>query len=146
MGVFFSIISKNVSENFIFISAIFFGDVDHYGHATGPSSEVLKTTLSKVDEAIAFLLAELDRRHIRDTVDVIIASDHGMSDISNISPPGIINISKVLSPDEFTAIMDLGSKSSIYTRNELVPKVRPATFSSVGRLFVSGAVNRVTII
>jgi len=55
---------------------LYYYEPDHTGHEHGPDSVEMKETLSKVDGYLAYLLSKLSI-----TDDLIITSDHGMTDI-----------------------------------------------------------------
>jgi predicted AlkP superfamily pyrophosphatase or phosphodiesterase len=61
-----------------------FDDVDHEGHAHGPGSPQVLQAEATVDDALARLLSGLQARGLRDRVDLIVVSDHGMAAV----PPG----------------------------------------------------------
>ncbi|XP_041372310.1 glycerophosphocholine cholinephosphodiesterase ENPP6-like isoform X3 [Gigantopelta aegis] len=104
------------------LATIYFENIDHEGHAYGPFSDAINSTLKMVDAEIAFLLAEMDRRHIRDSVDVMITSDHGMTDMSGVSPTRLINISSVLPAGDYSLVVEGGSLTSVFLSSELVPQ------------------------
>jgi len=58
---------------------LYFDRVDHDEHAWGPGSPQAMQGEAIVDEALARLFAGLDARGLRDRVDVIVVSDHGMA-------------------------------------------------------------------
>ena len=64
------------------VFGLYFEDVDHAGHDFGPGSPELKEAVEGVDTAIGKLLAGLEQRGIADKVNIIIVSDHGMSQLS----------------------------------------------------------------
>jgi predicted AlkP superfamily pyrophosphatase or phosphodiesterase len=63
---------------------LYFDEVDGKEHAYGPGSPQALQAEADVDAALARLLDGLDARGLRDRVDVIVVSDHGMARI----PPG----------------------------------------------------------
>ncbi|MCJ0825278.1 ectonucleotide pyrophosphatase/phosphodiesterase [Luteimonas sp. 50] len=63
---------------------LYFDQVDHEGHAYGPGSPQAREAMSRVDAALARLLAGLEARGLRDQVDLLLVSDHGMATM----PPG----------------------------------------------------------
>ncbi len=63
---------------------LYFDQVDHEGHAFGPGSPQVMQAEANVDDALAQLVAGLEARGLRDRVDVIVVSDHGMARV----PPG----------------------------------------------------------
>jgi predicted AlkP superfamily pyrophosphatase or phosphodiesterase len=63
---------------------LYFDEVDHEEHLSGPGSLQAMQAEADVDAALARLLAGLDARGLRGRVDVIVVSDHGMARV----PPG----------------------------------------------------------
>src|SRR5690606_5187645 len=63
---------------------LYFDEVDHDGHGHGPHSPEARAAQRRVDDALATLLQGLQARGLRDTVDIIVVSDHGMAEV----PPG----------------------------------------------------------
>ena len=64
------------------VFGLYFEDVDHAGHDFGPSSPELKEAIRSVDAAIGKLLDGLERRGIAGKVNIVIVSDHGISQLS----------------------------------------------------------------
>src|SRR5690606_10762243 len=60
---------------------LYFDKVDHDGHGHGPHSPEALAAQRKVDDALAALLDGLEARGLRDSVDIIIVSDHGMAEV-----------------------------------------------------------------
>lgn len=58
---------------------LYFDQVDHEEHLSGPGSLQAMQAEADVDTALARLVEGLDARGLRDRVDVIIVSDHGMA-------------------------------------------------------------------
>ena len=56
--------------------------VDVVGHKTGPDSPEMAAAVREADQAVARLLAGLERQGLRDRANVIIVSDHGMAEQS----------------------------------------------------------------
>ncbi|MGN6111417.1 MAG: ectonucleotide pyrophosphatase/phosphodiesterase [Luteimonas sp.] len=63
---------------------LYFDQVDSREHAYGPGSPQALQAEADVDAALARLLRGLDARGLRDRVDLIVVSDHGMARV----PPG----------------------------------------------------------
>ncbi len=61
--------------------ALYFDAVDHAGHESGPDSEPLNASLREVDDALGYLVAQLRRRGLYDTMNIVVVSDHGMADV-----------------------------------------------------------------
>ncbi len=61
---------------------LYFNRVDTAGHADGPRSSGYAKAQRLVDDALARLLAGLDTRGLRDRIDIIVVSDHGMAEVA----------------------------------------------------------------
>jgi len=70
-----------VSERPTFIS-LYFTDTDNYGHSYGPNSEQVKEAIHNLDEAFGSLMDGLESRGISRQVNIVLVSDHGMTELS----------------------------------------------------------------
>lgn len=61
---------------------LYFSDPDSAGHADGPDADSVVEALESVDTALASLVAGLESRGLYQDADVVIVSDHGMSQLS----------------------------------------------------------------
>lgn len=61
---------------------VYFSQVDSAGHSDGPDAPTVDTAVAEVDAALGMLLGGLEDRGILDETDVIVVSDHGMSQLS----------------------------------------------------------------
>ncbi len=61
---------------------LYFDQVDSAGHRDGPRSRGYAQARGIVDAALARLLDGLDARGIRDKVDLVVVSDHGMAEVA----------------------------------------------------------------
>ncbi|KAK0256531.1 hypothetical protein B0A54_04628 [Friedmanniomyces endolithicus] len=62
--------------------AAYVPDVDSDGHAYGPNSTYIKSTIAEVDGMLASLFDGISDRNLTDIVNIIIVSDHGMATTS----------------------------------------------------------------
>jgi hypothetical protein len=62
--------------------AFYVPDVDSDGHAFGPNSTYIRSTIAEVDGMLGKLLSALTTRNLTEIVNVIIVSDHGMATTS----------------------------------------------------------------
>lgn len=60
---------------------LYFDAVDHAGHEFGPDSAEVNAALREVDEAMAYLVAQLRQRGLYDQMNIVVVSDHGMADV-----------------------------------------------------------------
>ena len=61
---------------------LYFSRVDSYGHRYGPNADEIGIALSDVDAAIGYLISELERIGIWPDINILITSDHGMTEVS----------------------------------------------------------------
>jgi len=74
---------------------LYFSDVDHAGHESGPDSPAVARAVLQVDQAIGQLLDGLATGGLADQVNVIVVADHGMS---AISPDSVVALDQYLAP------------------------------------------------
>ncbi len=73
--------------------SLYFEYTDTYGHRFGPNSSEVNEAIRKSDSAAAYLVKRLTEISMIDSVDLIIVSDHGMTETS---PERIINVEEIL--------------------------------------------------
>ncbi len=61
---------------------LYFSDVDHWGHETGPDSPELAAAVGRVDSMLGRLVGGLERARLAGAVSLVIVSDHGMAPLS----------------------------------------------------------------
>ncbi|MDH5832602.1 ectonucleotide pyrophosphatase/phosphodiesterase [Luteimonas kalidii] len=62
-------------------ATLYFEHPDSAGHAHGPDSPQLRKTMRMIDAAIGRLVDGLEAAGVRDEVDLVIVSDHGMAEV-----------------------------------------------------------------
>ncbi|KAI6796173.1 Phosphodiest-domain-containing protein [Hortaea werneckii] len=62
--------------------AAYVPDVDADGHAYGPNSTYIRSTIREADSMLGMLFDGLEERNLTDVVNVVIVSDHGMATTS----------------------------------------------------------------
>ena len=81
---------QNEKPHFI---TLYFHDTDTYGHNFGPNSAEINQSIQRLDSLIGYLNYGLSKIGMSDSVNVILVSDHGMTDISSEE---YINIEEML--------------------------------------------------
>ncbi len=81
--------------------SIYFSQVDGAGHRYGPTSVEVDQAIQAVDSTIATLLKGLEDRDLRDKTDIIVVSDHGMTEIDTSR---VIFLDDYLNLDQVTII------------------------------------------
>ncbi len=72
---------------------LYFSETDTYGHRYGPGSGKINDAIKDLDNIVGYLREKLEKIGMFDSLNVIIVSDHGMTDISKDK---IINVEKLL--------------------------------------------------
>ncbi|MGH0143699.1 UNVERIFIED_CONTAM: hypothetical protein FKN15_007521 [Acipenser sinensis] len=67
-------------EKFDFVT-LYYGEPDNVGHRSGPETEERRAVIRQIDRTIGFLLEAIERHNLKDSLNVIITSDHGMTTI-----------------------------------------------------------------
>lgn len=89
---------------------LYFSEVDTAGHRFGPVAPEVGEAVKRVDDAMARLLAGLERLGLRRATDIIVVSDHGMTEVS---PKQVIDLTKVLSGIPSATIRWIGPLAGI---------------------------------
>jgi predicted AlkP superfamily pyrophosphatase or phosphodiesterase len=62
---------------------LYFSDVDHAGHDSGPDSPELKDAAARLDAALGQLVAGVRAQGLESRVNIVVVSDHGMTPASD---------------------------------------------------------------
>lgn len=73
---------------------LYFEATDDMGHEYGPDSKEVNWAIAKEDSMIGLLQKKLKEINLSDSTDIILVSDHGMTNVSN---KRVVNIEKILS-------------------------------------------------
>jgi arylsulfatase A-like enzyme len=82
-------------------SLLWLSEPDSSQHAAGPGSPKGLAALASSDRRLAEVLAELDRRGVRDKTDVFVVSDHGFSTIETS-----VDVARILRNAGFAAVRE----------------------------------------
>lgn len=72
---------------------LYFEILDDIGHSSGPNSNEINEAIKKADDFVGLLINKLDQIKMKDSVNLMILSDHGMTEVSNEK---VINIESIL--------------------------------------------------
>ena len=81
---------------------LYLDSIDVTGHRHGPDSPELNAALGAVDATLARLMTGLDQRGLRDRVNLVIVSDHGMA---STSPERVVHLDDLISQDQAHVVM-----------------------------------------
>ncbi len=82
---------------------LYFDAADTDGHKYGPESIEINNTISYLDSLLGTLMLKLEAINLLDSTNIIIVSDHGMS---QLDPEKVINIEEILSEFEYKIVDD----------------------------------------
>lgn len=63
-------------------ATLYFSDVDSRGHSYGPDSPEVDRAVMEADSLLGYLWDEIDSHGLREQLNVIVVSDHGMAELS----------------------------------------------------------------
>lgn len=101
------------------IITLYFEGVDHAGHTFGPVFSAVDTAIAEVDSALGLLVQGLRDRHLFDTVNIIVVSDHGMAAVEKSRT---VWLDDYLSPDS-VSVVDWGIVVSLWPEEDRVESV-----------------------
>ena len=98
-------------------STLYFSDVDHAGHTSGPDSPELLAAAAHVDQAMGLLFRGIDALGLADRTTYVVVSDHGMAATSG---DRLIFLDDYLNPGEIE-IVDWTPNLAINPRGNTPP-------------------------
>lgn len=98
-------LSEEKRPNFF---TLYFDVVDSKGHQFGPHTNEVKAAIKDVDEALSFLMSELEKKQKLKDLNILVVSDHGMV---LMDPQKTINISNIL--NDFPNVDKVGNSSVV---------------------------------
>lgn len=81
---------QNIRPHFL---TVYFHDTDTFGHEFGPNSFEVNQSIKRLDSLIGYLNSKLIEIEMKDSVNLILVSDHGMTEIEKEK---IINIEELI--------------------------------------------------
>lgn len=80
---------------------LYFDMVDTYGHKYGPKTEGTNKAVKFVDSVLGYLISGISQLNLKDSINLIVLSDHGMT--SNFSDKQI-NVQQIISNDKIKIV------------------------------------------
>ena len=127
------------------LSLLYFSEPDYTGHKYGIDKEKIISSVVYLDSLLGYLLKKINTLEIRNNLNIIITSDHGMADVSSeklLVLNEYINISKeiqIMGDGPFVQINYKGSKNkqfmSIYEDLKRIPHSKAWIRSEIPKRF-----------
>lgn len=89
------------SEEPINLGLLYWEQPDEMGHILGPDNPHMESVITEIDNLLSYLVQELKKAALWDTLNVIITSDHGMAQLST---DRIIELDQYVDRDLYTMI------------------------------------------
>lgn len=117
----------------LFTVGVYFEEVDHWGHLTGPTGENVSNIIRQVDAQLERILGRLeaeefpsDGKKLSERVNVVIFSDHGMTLLID-RRDGIVRFdASLVKPGDVLMGSKFGPVLQVYTSEDNVDVVRPS--------------------
>jgi predicted AlkP superfamily pyrophosphatase or phosphodiesterase len=90
--------SGDVAANF---ATLYFSFVDSRGHSYGPNSPEVDQAVVEMDGLLGYLMEQLESAGLKDRVNIILASDHGMAELSDEK---VIFLDEIINMDDVDVI------------------------------------------
>ncbi|XP_075940494.1 ectonucleotide pyrophosphatase/phosphodiesterase family member 5 [Anarhichas minor] len=86
-------------EETVDFGVLYWEEPDESGHSLGPESSLMDPVIADIDVKLGFLINELKKAGLYQSVNLIVTSDHGMA---QLSPDKIIELDEYVSRDLYT--------------------------------------------
>lgn len=74
-------VMKWFTEDGLDFVTLYFGEPDSTGHKYGPETEERKTIIKQIDRTFGYIIEAIEKNKLKDKLNVIITSDHGMTTV-----------------------------------------------------------------
>lgn len=104
-------------SNEIDLALLYFHEPDSTGHKFGPNSPEVKAKVMEMDNVLGYIVKELDRADLTSRVNVIVTSDHGMTEIDYAARH--IDLSEYIDMESIEHIPTYGPISNILPKHNM---------------------------
>ncbi|XP_057276285.1 glycerophosphocholine cholinephosphodiesterase ENPP6 isoform X2 [Pezoporus wallicus] len=98
------------------MAAVYYERIDVEGHHYGPSSQQRKNALKEVDKALSNMITLIKSKGLQNDVNVLLFSDHGMTDISWVDK--VIELKNYINMSDTIQMKDRGPVVSLWPAPE----------------------------
>ncbi|XP_064470608.1 glycerophosphocholine cholinephosphodiesterase ENPP6-like [Ornithodoros turicata] len=121
-GYAFTHILDKLENNEVDMVMVYYEGVDAQGHASGPDSIRRKEALKSIDTLLLGLQEKMQKRKLYDKVNLVVVSDHGMTNIDS-DHAMTIDIAPYIDLNDVHSILDSGAFSMIRPYIDKIEKV-----------------------
>uniref|UniRef100_A0A3P8Y5Y8 glycerophosphocholine cholinephosphodiesterase n=1 Tax=Esox lucius TaxID=8010 RepID=A0A3P8Y5Y8_ESOLU len=109
------------------MAAVYYEKIDVEGHHHGPMSSQVKTAVQRLDVAFQALNQKIKEKNLRDELNVIMFSDHGMTDLEWMEK--VIELDRTINMSDIVKMMDRGPVVSLWPKKAKYEEVYRALSS-----------------
>ena len=110
---------NNENDNMPGLITLYFNEPDHSGHVFGPNHINTQLQVELADSILGYLLNSINDLKIKDRVNIIVVSDHGMVEVSEEK---LIKVDDYIDSEDFE-FYDKGPVMQLYTKNSKIEKI-----------------------
>ncbi|XP_073677113.1 glycerophosphocholine cholinephosphodiesterase ENPP6 [Garra rufa] len=117
------------------MAGIYYEKIDVEGHHFGPRSPEIQRAIRSLDQAFQMLNQKIKEKNMRDDINVVLFSDHGMTELKWMEK--VIELEKYIDKSQIIKMMDRGPVVSLWPKQdtfEEVSSTRPC-FLSISTCF-----------
>ncbi|XP_057205682.1 glycerophosphocholine cholinephosphodiesterase ENPP6-like [Triplophysa rosa] len=103
------------------LAAIYYEKIDVEGHHHGPRSPQIKSAVHSLDQALQYLNRIIKEKSMRDEINVVMFSDHGMTELKWME--NVIELDKYTSMSNIIKMMDRGPVVSLWPKQDKFEEV-----------------------
>ncbi|KAI7801328.1 putative ectonucleotide pyrophosphatase/phosphodiesterase family member 6-like [Triplophysa rosa] len=103
------------------MAAIYYEKIDVEGHHHGPRSPQIKSAVHSLDQALQYLNRIIKEKSMRDEINVVMFSDHGMTELKWME--NVIELDKYTSMSNIIKMMDRGPVVSLWPKQDKCEEV-----------------------
>ena len=85
-------------DNPINLGLLYFSEPDHLGHQVGPNDPRMKQMIKELDGVLGYLIEKLKEKKIYNSLNIIVTSDHGMTEVTK---ERVIEVDSILDPSTY---------------------------------------------
>ncbi|KAL2077672.1 hypothetical protein ACEWY4_027176 [Coilia grayii] len=105
-----------LKDNKADMAGVYFERIDVQGHHFGPRSSQVQEAVTRLDTAFQTLNQKIKDKGLSDTLNVVMFSDHGMTDIEWMEK--VIELERVINMSDVTKMMDRGPVVNLWPKPE----------------------------
>ncbi|XP_056625472.1 glycerophosphocholine cholinephosphodiesterase ENPP6-like [Triplophysa dalaica] len=98
------------------MAAIYYEKIDVEGHHHGPRSPQIQSAVRSLDQALVHLNRKIKEKNMRDEINVVLFSDHGMTELKWMEK--VIELDKYISMSSIIKMMDRGPVVSLWPKED----------------------------